>query len=322
MKYMDSSQRRRARTAERERLKQREQQLKKRRNVFFIAALVVVVVGGALGASLYFMVNSNPAAAAADNLNTDTSTNTATDEQNSSQEALQLMSQFYFFDEDRSQRYVDYYAANPDLTPEQVVIRVDLDLDTTPYEVSSPVTDPDSFQVLVNKHFYLPDDFAPTDLVSVGDISLRYQAALYLQQLMDDAEADGVTLTPASGYRDASYQESLYNGYVDTLGADDANAQSAQPGYSEHETGLAVDFSPTNYQFYDSPQATWLEENAYRYGFIVRYTEENSDITLYIHEPWHIRYVGTEVSTFMHDNNIGSLEEYYVKYIQHTPPAS
>ncbi|MDR1087872.1 MAG: M15 family metallopeptidase [Coriobacteriales bacterium] len=201
-----------------------------------------------------------------------------------------------------------------------MVIRVNVDLDTVDYEVVSPASDVSVINTLVSKHYSLPYEYEPADLAYYGELRIKSEAIGPLEQLIADASAEGVDLLPTSGYRSAATQETLYDGYVASFGLEVAEAQSARPGFSEHQTGWAIDFSPTNYLFYDTPQAYWLAENAYRYGFIVRYTAENTDMTLYIHEPWHIRYVGSQVSNYLHDNNIASFEEYWVKYVQHTPP--
>ena len=97
---------------------------------------------------------------------------------------------------------------------------------------------------------------------------------------------------------------------------------SSRPGYSEHHTGRALDISQVSGNldmFEGSDEAKWVYENAYKYGFIVRYMEDQIDVTGYIFEPWHIVYVGTDISYKMHDENIKTLEEYVVKYVDHTP---
>lgn len=238
------------------------------------------------------------------------------------QPALEPYARYYFFREERSQRYLDYQAAHPDMTPERVVIHVNIDLDTPAYEDVQQADDPDSLGVFVTKHYSLPYDYEPPDLVEYGLITIRSVVVGPLEQLVADASADGIDLTPSSGYRSASTQEYIYQGFVDQMGVETADTQSARAGHSEHQTGWAIDFAPADYTFYNSPQALWLEENAYRYGFIVRYADENSDETLYIHEPWHIRYVGPEVSNFMRTNSIGSFEEYWVKFVQCMPESS
>ena len=98
---------------------------------------------------------------------------------------------------------------------------------------------------------------------------------------------------------------------------------SARPGHSEHQTGRAIDlcgsFGSLN-DFINTPEGPWVNENCYKYGFIIRYQQDIIPLTGYKYEPWHITYVGTEVAQTMHDLNIRCLEEYVVKYIDHQPP--
>src|SRR5690606_15597257 len=96
-----------------------------------------------------------------------------------------------------------------------------------------------------------------------------------------------------------------------------AQAQSARPGYSEHQTGLTADLvgrpAACSIQicFGDTPQGQWIAKNGWRFGFVVRYPEGKTDVTGYIYEPWHVRYVGTYLSTEMHDTGILTLEEFF-----------
>ena len=98
---------------------------------------------------------------------------------------------------------------------------------------------------------------------------------------------------------------------------DEADQQSARPGYSEHQTGFAADVGPVSQNcalqqcFGDTPEGKWLAANAYKYGFIIRYAADDQDITGYEAEPWHIRYVGTELSTQMHTTGIKTLEQFF-----------
>ncbi len=233
-------------------------------------------------------------------------------------EALMAFSEYSFYQEERNERYLDYQDANPALSSEQVVMCVNLDLDRAAYEFSTQVPDPSSLLVLVNKHHSLPYDYQPTDLIDYGPIQIRSEMKGPLDALLAESQADGVHLMLCSGYRSAAYQEGLYNEYVYSDGMELTDTQSARPGFSEHQTGWTIDFDPPDSRFSGSAEARWLADNAYRYGFIVRYTEENATMTLYTSEPWHIRYVGTDVSRFMHDNTIGSFEEYWAKYVQET----
>ena len=321
---MDALARRKARAAERKRLQQRDAKRKTQRKLLFAALAVALVVTGVIFL-VVSMVNSalSASAAAAEEeavaLEEARTNNPFRSPKAAIQLALQPFSQFYFYEEERSQRYLDFQLANPDMSAEQVVVRVNVDLDKEVYSVVTPTPEPDSILALVGKHFSLPYDYEPANLTSFGDIHLRTEVIGPLGQMLEHAQADGLVLSLSSGYRSAPTQEGLYSGYVDILGNDWAEAQSSRPCHSEHQLGLVIDFGPTDYQFYGTSEAYWLKEHAHEHGFIVRYTEENSDITLYIHEPWHIRYVGEEAAAIIHKENIGSFEEYWVKYVQHSP---
>lgn len=100
-----------------------------------------------------------------------------------------------------------------------------------------------------------------------------------------------------SGYRSYDYQTSLYNNYVAIDGEDAANRYSAKPGYSEHQTGLAFDIGELNYQFGETPAGIWLAQHAHEYGFIIRYPQGKENVTGYMYEPWHVRYLGDQASS-------------------------
>ena len=114
-----------------------------------------------------------------------------------------------------------------------------------------------------------------------------------------------------SGYRSYATQQSLYSNYVAQDGQAKADTYSARPGYSEHQTGLTMDFSPIADSFGQSKQFTWLMANAFKFGFVLRYPADKVAITGYMSEPWHWRYVGVAAATEMHDKGITTLEEFY-----------
>ena len=107
----------------------------------------------------------------------------------------------------------------------------------------------------------------------------------------------------------------LYDNYVATDGKEAADTYSARAGYSEHQTGLAVDIYnkvlPYT-SFEETEEFTWMQENAYKYGFILRFPKDKTNITGYQYESWHYRYVGKEVAKEIHENNL-TLEEYLAK---------
>jgi D-alanyl-D-alanine carboxypeptidase len=232
-------------------------------------------------------------------------------------------SELYFYEKDRLNRYLEYETAHPELSPSDVVWRVDVDIDKPFYEDPIEIADTDSEQALVNKHFKFPDDFVPAELVSIGgDYRVTPAAKDAYERLRADAEAAGYSVRAASAYRSIEYQVNLYARYMNE---DPANADnySARPGFSEHHTGRTIDLvgpAGTLRGFVGTEEAEWVRENAWKYGFIVRYTDENESVTGYESEPWHITYIGGEAAVLMRENDIGSLEEYVAKYVLHTPP--
>jgi D-alanyl-D-alanine carboxypeptidase len=185
---------------------------------------------------------------------------------------------------------------------------------------------PADIAVLVNKRMMLPADYRPSDLVEPNvpfifmekdeKRLMRQEAARALERMFAAAKQDGIYLAGVSGYRSYETQESLFNYYVRTEGAERARKYSAEPGHSEHQTGLAMDVSATTGTcaaedcFADTPEARWLAQHAPAYGFIIRYPKGKESITGYNYEPWHVRYVGTAISAAIAAQGI-TLEEYY-----------
>ncbi|OGL34798.1 hypothetical protein A3F65_03715 [Candidatus Saccharibacteria bacterium RIFCSPHIGHO2_12_FULL_47_16b] len=168
------------------------------------------------------------------------------------------------------------------------------------------VNDPTSLWAVVNKGRVLPNDYVPAGLrqPSGGDSnqSLRNDAATALEKLFNDALPSGYDLVLYSGYRSYSLQVGVYNGFVKSQGQQMAEKFSARPGHSEHQTGLAADVSSITGKctleqcFAYTSEGKWLAANAYKYGFIIRYQSGRQNLTGYEYEPWHLRYVGTELA--------------------------
>ena len=160
--------------------------------------------------------------------------------------------------------------------------------------------------LLVNKEFGIPKDFASNP---------DEEAMSAYRKMKEDALDDGIVINIRSGFRSHETQTTLYNNYVARDGLEKASRYSAKPGHSEHETGLAFDFTTEDTStsigdwFTDTPQAKWLFENAHNYGFILRYPEGKEHITGYKYESWHYRYVGVKHSKNFDMNNL-TLEEY------------
>ena len=195
--------------------------------------------------------------------------------------------------------------------------------DTSTAEDMYPLTTPDDdILVLVNKTHPMTKDYAADDLVTVEhcdqDIGnkdtrkMRKIAADAFEELYAGAQDAGYDILMRTGYRSYTYQTTLYNSYVSKHGEKEANTYSAKPGQSEHQTGLCCDVGRKGKgltTFDGSDEAKWIAENAWKYGFILRFPEGKSDITGYIYESWHIRYVGKDAAKIIYEHN-WTLEEY------------
>ncbi|GAA3344395.1 M15 family metallopeptidase [Lysinibacillus sp. FSL M8-0216] len=161
--------------------------------------------------------------------------------------------------------------------------------------------------LLANKIYPLPSTFAPEE---------NPEARQALNQMLEAAKQQGFDLVAFSGYRSFEYQTTLYNNYVNRDGQEAADRYSARPGYSEHQTGLAFDIGERGKEdvwlteeFGETPAGQWLFAHAQEYGFILRFPQNKEEITGYMYESWHYRYVGKDVAKEIAKQSI-TLEEY------------
>ncbi|MDE4084699.1 M15 family metallopeptidase [Planococcus maritimus] len=161
--------------------------------------------------------------------------------------------------------------------------------------------------LLANKQHPLPETYAPGE---------NAEARAAFDSMAQAAAKDGLQLVAFSTYREFARQKQLYEGYVAKDGQEAADRYSARPGFSEHQTGLAFDIGEAGQEqhwasasFGDTAGGKWVKENAHNYGFILRYPQGKEQITGYMHESWHFRYVGKEAATAIYNQNI-TLEEY------------
>lgn len=175
---------------------------------------------------------------------------------------------------------------------------------------------PESLRCLVNKmRPFAQIDWEPNDLVDFEGQQLRAEAARAARTMMDAAKAEGVTLTVSSAYRSYAVQQQTYQHWVSVNGQRLADQLSARPGYSEHQTGLAIDFSsPEGCRleecYEDTRAGRWLAKNAPNYGFILRFPKGQQAITGYLFEPWHYRYLGKDLAAQYTVSGAGTLEEF------------
>lgn len=229
-----------------------------------------------------------------------------------------------FFNMDYIDRYIAYKNKNPELDLEKVIVYVNIGLDKTQFTEAQNSPNKYTNTVLVNKLNYLGDDYVPKNLQEI-DSKYAVSSGKYLEKdakdafekLSEDARKQNYKIIATSTYRSYNYQKNLYNNYVNQDGVEKADTYSARPGYSEHQTGYALDVSNgTSYtKFGNTKEFTWMKENAYKYGFILRYTKENEFITGYIDEPWHYRYVGKEIAKYIQEHPM-TYEEYYVRFLE------
>ncbi|AIY07036.1 peptidase M15 [Planococcus sp. PAMC 21323] len=160
--------------------------------------------------------------------------------------------------------------------------------------------------LIVNKQYGLPSNYNP----GVNKLAQKAIDAMVLE-----AKKQEVGLTAFSTFRSYNRQKELYNNYVRKNGVAEANRFSAKPGYSEHQTGLAFDLGGSNQSqwlkesFAATKEGKWLAANAHQYGFILRYPKGKEKITGYMYEPWHYRYIGSELAPKV-KNSGKTLEEY------------
>jgi D-alanyl-D-alanine carboxypeptidase len=207
----------------------------------------------------------------------------------------------------------------PPLPPAEPVVEPEPEFDRSLYSIDEA----DSLWVVVNKARPLvPIDYTPENLVTPDvpashQALLRADAALALENMYAEAVNQGVAFRLQSSYRSFTTQQRVKETSVSNLGQEVSDQRSARPGYSEHQTGLAVDLTTGNNTctlnpcFAETPEGLWLAENAWRFGFVLRYGEGQTAITGYVFEPWHFRFVGPLLAEEIYRQGNPTLEEFF-----------
>ena len=156
--------------------------------------------------------------------------------------------------------------------------------------------------LLANKTYSLPASYDPKGLTK--------ETSAAFKKMQTAAYKDGISLWVCSGYRSYYDQRYLYNMYCNRDGKAAADTYSARPGYSDHQTGMAIDVNNASDSFSGTREAKWLANNCAKYGFIIRYPKGKEAYTGYQYESWHIRYVGTPLAQNITNSGL-SLEEYF-----------
>jgi len=182
---------------------------------------------------------------------------------------------------------------------------------------------PRYLRVLVDKQNALPDGYSPPDLVALRDgsyrvsrtgLTLRFSAAMSLEEMGRAALADGVTLVASSAYRSFAHQTQVHNRLVQQMGRAAAERVSARPGHSQHQLGLALDFGCITDAFAQTHAGLWLEVNATRFGWSLSYPYGYEHITGYTWESWHFRYLGRELAAFK-EKYFGGIQQFALRFL-------
>ncbi len=222
-----------------------------------------------------------------------------------------------YFKEDNLDRYLKYLNTSAkDL--ETSITYVNIGLDNDYYTNVINIDNQDDLAVLVNKYHKLSNDYVPSDLEKINSKyqwlgrsnELRKDAREAFEKMCEAATKDNIYIYAGSGYRSYQTQLYLYNTYVKRDGFKAAETYSARASYSEHQTGLAMDIAnKSGFISKNDKEYNWLVKNSYKYGFILRYPEDKENITGYMYEEWHYRYLGTTLAKEVYDSGL-TYDEY------------
>ena len=221
-------------------------------------------------------------------------------------------------------KYLSYKEKNKDMNYTDTIAVINVGADKDWYTDPKASNLEDGNLILVNKFNYLSENYNPEDLVNMGlqyafsSKKIKEEVYASFKGLVKDAKKVGLTIVANSSFRTYDYQENLYNKYKNNNGKEYADNYAARAGYSEHQTGLAIDVSTLNStmdNFEETEEFLWLQNHAHEYGFILRYPKDKEFITGYNYESWHYRYVGEKVAKEIKELGI-TYDEYYAYYIK------
>lgn len=222
-------------------------------------------------------------------------------------------------------KYLAYSDKNPEISLTEVIALVNVHRDQDYYENMEVTDTSKGNNMLVNKYNALSKDYEVEDLKTIsktysyGDNKkLNKEAYDAFISLADDAKKEGYTILIVSSYRTYQDQEDVWKDYKASFGTKKADAYAARAGSSEHETGLAIDvadYNDKNDKFEATESFKWMQTNAHKYGYILRYPKGKENITGYSYEAWHYRYVGIDTATKVYNEGI-TYDEYYEYYLK------
>lgn len=237
---------------------------------------------------------------------------------------INILNEKYFLTKNLN-KYIAYSDKNPEISLTEVIALVNVHRDQDYYE-NMEITDTSKGNtMLVNKYNALSKDYEVEDLKTIsktysyGDNKkLNKEAYDAFISLAVDAKKEGYTILIVSSYRTYQDQEDVWKDYKASFGTKKADAYAARAGSSEHETGLAIDvadYNDKNDKFEATESFKWMQTNAHKYGYILRYPKDKENITGYSYEAWHYRYVGIDTATKVYNEGI-TYDEYYEYYLK------
>ena len=218
------------------------------------------------------------------------------------------------------QGYIDDCLAHPDNSRSSFVLSHNY---YTPYE-NTQAADSSRVDMLVNKTWHLDSSYEPRELTPLSvhcgatGTQLSKEAADAMEEWAAGGKAVGVAFYASSSYRSYDSQKALYDNYVFLHGQEQADRESARPGFSEHQTGLTVDVTAVGDEgkdFSETSAFMWASANCMDYGWILRYPENKEDITGYEYESWHYRYVGRDLAKALYKTGM-TYDEFWSLYLK------
>lgn len=231
------------------------------------------------------------------------------------EEVFQPNFTFPFYKADRQQEYLDY-KNKTGLSLKDSIIRVNIGLNY-PFYINAKETVNKGILTLVNKYNFISKNYKPDNLIETEGLIINKEAYEAYKLMQKKMMEENLKIRIISAYRTYDYQENLYNNYLKKEKQSIVDTYSARPGYSEHHTGLAIDVDNGQLgynKFYLTKEFQWMQDNAHKYGFILRYPKDKEEITGYSYEPWHYRYVGKKAAEYIKKHN-STYEEYYYEFI-------
>lgn|SRR5574344_262502 len=221
------------------------------------------------------------------------------------------------------ERYKAYMELHSDYSIRKIVSSVNCNIDNPYYSNIQNTDTSKGYLMIVNKYYKLSENYRNPNMVAMN---LKYSYTghsadstvyEYFRKMADDARSAGYPIENKSSYRSYYDQRYIYNNNVSTYGVTKTDEFSARAGHSEHQTGFAIDIMIEGKEWVSENDETytWLINNSYKYGFILRYPKDSTDLTGYSFEPWHYRYIGIDAATEVHNLGI-TFDEYYEVYVK------